>query len=193
MKTSPSQLSYPELIAEIQHLSKQKKTGTIFITSQDGHLARLVLNQGQIIYLIFNTKHRGYDAIARIQTITAGRLQFAEGIFESAEEVPLPNTAEIFQLFEEQWLFKTEMPSQISSDNHLIEIIDHIKSTLAHYIGPFSTIICEEYLHQTGLPESVGEIIVMIETVATEIDNPTEEQAFKTAIKQEMVKKGLIW
>jgi hypothetical protein len=101
MKSTTS-LAYPQLVAEIHRLSQKWQSGTIFISSDDSHLARIVLHEGRITYLTFDTKYRGSDAIPLIQTIKFGQLQFSECIFETAQEAPLPNTLEIFQKFNNQ-------------------------------------------------------------------------------------------
>ena len=96
MASSISQLAYPELIIEMEQLSTQGQSGTIFITSHDGHLARIVLTEGKISHVVFDSKHRGYEAVSLIQTLTFARLQFVAGVFETSEEAPLPSTREIF-------------------------------------------------------------------------------------------------
>ncbi|MCK5718664.1 MAG: DUF4388 domain-containing protein [Thiomargarita sp.] len=175
-------LPYPTLMAEIQHLSEERKTGTIFITSDSGHLIRIVLNEGEITCLVFNTKYRGYDAIPHIQNIKSGRLQFAEGVFEASQEVPLPPTAEIFETFyTDTEALTTQTPSNIRN------IITHVKITLASYVGPIATIICDEYIDKMGKPQSIVEILIMVETIALEIDEPIEAGYFKQKIKEDIL------
>lgn len=196
MSSTTSLLPYSELMAEIHHLSSQGKTGTLFITTNDGHLVRIVLNDGRITYLVFDTQHRGYDAIPLINKIKFGRLQFAEGVFETAQEVPLPTTEDIFQLFQETEednpsitkATKTKVGSQISPN--MIKAAEKIRKALANHIGPFAAIVCDEYLeniNQTKGFQTLDDIMAMIDAVSLEIDDIEEEEAFKVKMKKELI------
>lgn len=172
-------LAYPQLVAEIQRLSSSGQTGTIFIRTDDGHLVRIVLNEGKITYVVFDTKQRGYDAIPLIQKIIKGQLQFADGIFETAQEVPLPNTSDIIQMFtEDEDSPSTQTPSNVKG------IIQHIKKALASYIGPIAMIVCDEYIEKTGSLKTVGDIFTMLDAIALEIDNPKDEKLLKNNSKR---------
>ncbi len=176
-------LTYSKLIAEIRRLSLEKRTGTIFITSDDSHVVRMVLNEGQIICLVFDVKHRGYDAISFIKTIKSGKLEFAEGIFETTQEISLPSTEEIFQmLYEDDDISTTQVPSNIK------EIIKYIKKGLAIHIGPIAIIVCDEYIEKVGHLETVGDVFAMLEVIAPEIENLEEQERFKEKIKNDVVK-----
>ena len=197
MSSTTSLLPYSELMAEIHRLSSEGQTGTLFITSDEGHLVRIVLNEGRITYLVFDTRHRGYDAIPLINTIKFGRLQFAEGVFETAQEVPLPSTDEILKLFKETGTGHLDIaaPKKVASQvsSNMIKAAEQIQNALANYIGPFAAIVCDEYLDNinTGL-QTVDEVMAMIEAISLEIDDPAEEEAFKVQIKKELSRKGLI-
>lgn len=192
MNFSTSLLTYPELLMEIRRLCNEKQTGTLFITSEDSHLARIVLNEGHINFLVFDTKYRGYDAIYLISRIKSGRLQFVEGVFETTQEVPLPTTDHIFHLFGEEESISTETSPLPPIPPQLREAVDHVKKALATYIGPFANIICEEYLEENKNIRTLDDISAMIEIVASEIGDSQTEQVFKTEVKQEIVQKGLV-
>ncbi|HEC85288.1 MAG: hypothetical protein DRR19_13205 [Candidatus Parabeggiatoa sp. nov. 1] len=190
MSKTLSPLNYPELIAEVRRLLSEGHAGTVFITSTDGHLVRMVLNEKRITSLTYDTKQRGYDAILLIQTIKSGRLKFAEGIFETAQEVPLPNTEDIFQMFGEKKPAPAKKVPQASAN--LSNAVEHLKTALAAHIGPFAVIVCEEYVQKVGPIKTIDDVFAMIEVVAPEIGNPKKEKAFKVQIKKEMIQKGLI-
>ncbi|HEW98527.1 MAG TPA: DUF4388 domain-containing protein [Beggiatoa sp.] len=197
MSSTTSLLPYSDLMAKIHHLSSKGQTGTLFITSDEGHLVRIVLNDGRITYLVFDTQHRGYDAIPLINTIKFGRLQFAEGVFETAQEVPLPSTNEIFKLFQETEQGNLDIAATVVSDisPNLIKAAEQIKKALANYIGPFAAIVCDEYIdninNTTGF-RTIDDVMIMIEVVSLEIDDPAAENAFKVQSKKELIQKGLL-
>ncbi len=184
MKSSISQLTYAELMAEIYRLSSDKCSGTVFITSHDGHLARIVLDEGRITHLVFDSKYRGYDVIPLIQAIKFARLQFVEGVFETAEEVPLPSTDKIFQTLGETHTKNGTSPPFSNVDM----AIEQIKKGLATHIGPIATLVCEEYTEKVGPLNTKSDVFAMIDSVAQEIQKPDEEKAFKEQMKTEILK-----
>lgn len=217
-KTPPLLHSYRDLIAELRRLCKEKRTGTVFLASEDGHIVRFVLSKGDIIHLVFDTKHSCYDAIPLIHQIKHGRLQFAEGIVEATQEGTLPNTEELlhtlelfYELDEEEILAqkKEEISAQkkvakpqvtktpvVSSSpfttSRLGEAVPRLKKALAIYLGPFATIVCDDYLKKVGTPKTPEEVLAMIDVVASEIDNPGAEKEFKIKTKEEMFQSGVL-
>lgn len=197
MSISKILLNYLELMTEVRRLSSQRRTGTVFITSEDGHLVRFILKSGRIIHLVFDTDYFGYDAIPLIPTIRLGRFQFAEGVLEISQKesgTALPNTDELLHTLETFYhahknddLFKVNV-TQIS----FVEAVTYLRRTLAHQIGPFANFICDEYIETKGFPKSVSEVVTMIETVAKEIGDPNQEETFKAQVKQDMLQSGMI-
>jgi hypothetical protein len=194
-----TELTYPELISEIRRLSLEKQNGTIFITSTDGHIARIVLNEGTITYLIFDSNHTGSEAIPHIQAIKLARLQFVGGSFESYQAGTLPSTEEIFAQLsavkiipEKSRDFSTSTQKKpIAKKNHefststdLNQAIESIKITLADYIGPIANVLCDDYIQQIKPTNTKSDITVMIETLALEIEKPDEQEEFKSNLKK---------
>ncbi len=184
-----SLLDYHDLMAEVHRLSSENKSGTIFITTTDGHLARLILDEGKISSLVYDRKLRGYDALALIQTIKSGHLQFADGLFETAQEVPLPNTSVLLHYLDE----KESIESIVSaSNNKFNEAFEIIKKALATHIGPFAIIATEEYIEQIGSITTKDDILSMTNSLALEIDNHEDKQSFKTEVNDKLVTIGII-
>jgi len=193
MKKSTPLLKYQELIAEIHRLFSEKQTGTIFITTSDNHLVRLVLNKGEIVHLVYDTNYRSYDAIPLLKKIQAGRLQFARGIFEAADEISLPPTKELLYVLKgkgEEKDLLTYSPKKV--DSPFEEVIIQIKRALSNHIGPIAALICDEYIEKAGGINNLDAIDSLIDDVAKEIDEPNTERLFKIQLKDEIVKKNLI-
>ena len=193
MKKSLPLLKYQELIAEVHRLFTDKQTGTIFITTSDNHLVRLVLNKGEIVHLVYDTNHRSYDAIPLIRQIQAGRLQFAKGIFEAADEIPLPPTEELLYVLKgEANHLVTSSASAKKVSSPFEELISEIKRTLSNHIGPVAGLICEEYIETTGGIQNLNAIDTMIDNVAREIGDPDVERLFKIKLKDKIIKNNLV-
>ena len=192
MKKSLPLLKYQELIAEVHRLFTDQQTGTIFITTSDNHLVRLVLNKGEIVHLVYDTNHRSYDAIPLIRQIQAGRLQFAKGIFEAADEIPLPPTEELLYVLrgEENHSVTSSPPKK--ADSQFDEVISEIKRTLSNYIGPIAGLICEEYIETRGGIQNLNAVNTMIDNVAREIGDPDVERLFKIKLKDKIIKNNLV-
>ncbi|BAP56920.1 hypothetical protein THII_2623 [Thioploca ingrica] len=193
MKKSTPLLKYQELIAEVHRLFAEKQTGTIFITTSDNHLVRLVLNKGEIVHLVYDTNYRSYDAIPLLKKIQAGRLQFARGIFEAANEIPLPPTKELLYVLSgkgEEKNLLTYSPKKV--DSPFEEVIIQIKRALSNHIGPIAALICDEYIEKTGGINNFNAIDALIDDVAKEIGEPDTERLFKIQLKDKIVKKNLI-
>lgn len=193
MKKSTPLLKYQELIAEIHRLFAEKQTGTIFITTSDNHLVRLVLNKGEIVHLVYDTNYRSYDAIPLLRKIQAGRLQFARGIFETAAEISLPPTKELLYVLKgkgEEKDLLTYSPKKV--DSPFEEVIIQIKRALSNHIGPIAALICDEYIEKAGGINNLNAIDALIDDVAKEIGEPDTERLFKIQLKDEIVKKNLI-
>jgi hypothetical protein len=188
-----TELTYPELISEIRRLSLDKQNGTIFISSTDGHVARIVLDKGIITYLIFDSNYSGSEAIPHIQTIKLARLQFVGGTFESYQAGTLPSTKEIFEQLsavkiipEKSSDFPTStkiIPNNYSSaSTDINKAIEYIKIILADYIGPIANVLCDDYLQQIKPSNTKSDITVMIETLAIEIEGTENQEEFKKKI-----------
>ena len=186
MKINQGLLAYSALIAEIQKLSSQQGTGTVFITTDDDHLVRIVLDEGNITSLLLDNKISGYDVISFFETINSGKLHFSKNLFETAQEVPLPNTDEIFQMLKTERVFAIRSNSQGINEEKSVEIIEAIelvKRTLAEEIGPFAAIVCDEYIKDFNSVNRIADILIMIDAVSVEIDDAKAAQAFKDKLK----------
>ncbi len=192
-----TELTYPELISEIRRLSLEKQNGTIFITSTDGHIVRIVLNEGTITYLIFDSNYIGSEAIPYIQAIKFARLQFVSGSFESHQAGTLPSTKEIFSQLSAVKIIpkkssdfststKITPNNQLSTSIDLNKAIEYIKITLADYIGPIANVLCDDYLKQIKPNNTKKDLTVMIETLALEIDKPDEQEKFQDNLRKKI-------
>jgi hypothetical protein len=188
MEINQALLAYNDLITELEKLSTEKVTGTVFITTDDDHLIRLVLDEGSITSILLDNKISGYDAISFFESIKFGKLHFSSNIFETAQEVPLPSTNELFQMFRKQRVFalrRSQGENKEPISGEIKEAIEQIKNKLAEEIGPFAAIVCDEYIKQINIVKTNNDILTMIDAVAVEIDDSDAAQAFKDKLKAE--------
>ena len=90
-----------KLVQELRRLCQEKQSGTLFVTTEEQHSVRFVIQDGAISDITYRTKH-GLDAISFIKNITGGTYTFSGNrVFLSSVKpgsAPLPSTVEIFRL-----------------------------------------------------------------------------------------------
>lgn len=151
-------IPFTQLIAELRQLCRERRTGMVFITTDDNQLAQMVLENGNIVYLFFK-KQRGEGALQSLRQYKTGGLRFAPGPIPpyrselpSAEEVldylqpaddealPAPTSAPT----EEATAPPTSGPLGLSEQNKSI-----LLEELTELIGPMAIIVCQEKLRSS--------------------------------------------
>ncbi len=82
------QLPLADLVLELRSLCQQGANGTAFITTDSRAIAQVCLEDGQIVFVLFQNK-RGAEALELMKQIKSGRLRFEEGSIPSFR-TPLP-------------------------------------------------------------------------------------------------------
>lgn len=166
-------IPFSEIVAEIAQLSKQKVTGTLFISTQDNRSAQVMLDKGEIVYVFFSSK-RGEEALALMSTIREGRYRFQEGS-AIARRMQLPPTAAILQALAGGATGSTASPVQGQETRKVLvgnglsaEQKGVLESCMAECIGPMAAIICEDYFN------SIGDLSSMVDALAAEIPSPLQ-------------------
>jgi hypothetical protein len=172
-------IHYSEITLEIGRLSDQKASGTVFIATRDNHIAQMMLDRGEIVFIFYAGK-RGHEALNLLTTIREGRYRFQEGGVVS-RGVPLPPTREIL-------LTLSSGPGQVPShanDAHAPEgrglsaaQKNLLESCLADCIGPMAAIICEDHF------SSAGSFQATVDALAAEIPSPGQARKFREMVAQ---------
>ncbi|OUD13217.1 DUF4388 domain-containing protein [Thioflexithrix psekupsensis] len=112
-------LAFSGLMATLNQLCNQAKTGTFFISTEDNRAVSFVLKNGQIISCSYG-HFRGEMALPYMRQIQAGSYAFSEKVFFSLmDEQHLPDTAEIFALLNYQDYTPPMMPSETSEKTQI--------------------------------------------------------------------------
>ena len=171
-----------EIILEIGRLCDQKASGTVFIATQDNHIAQIMLDSGEIVFIFFSRK-RGQEALDLMTKIREGRYRFQEGGVVS-RGMQLPPTQDILQAL-------SIGSAQVSSSADGAHIPDGnsglspqqktvLETCLADCIGPMAAIICEDHF------SSGSGFQATVDALAGEISSPGQATKFR-----EMVAKRL--
>ncbi len=186
--------SYQQLVQELKKLCADKRTGTMFITTNDNHSARFALHSGKIVACAYTLK-KGYDALPLIQHIKSGSFAFADGVLSGMRELPLPETEVMLEVLGGGSEADSEDNSAIGGAANVQPqtekdvggevifrmgaAIKDVETELAEFVGPVADFICQEYIEDVGELTGFSDVVKMIEAVAVEIGNPKEENQFK--------------
>lgn len=166
---------FPDLIAQLRQFCQERRTGTLFIATEDNRLARIGLEQGQIVFLSFQTK-RGADALPLMRQIKAGRARFEDGMITAVSKTPLPPTIEMLA-----YLNGAAAPAPSSGDEApppnppgaiTPDKVAVLEAELAEHIGPLAGIICAEQLARHG------DLAALVAALAEEIPDPGRAAQF---------------
>ncbi len=169
-----------EIALEIGRLSDQKTSGTVFIATRDNHIAQIMLDRGDIVFIFFAGK-RGQDALNLLTKIHEGRFRFQEGGVVS-RGMPLPPAREILlALSSGPGLAPSSAEAAPAPEGKGLSAAQKtlLESCLADCIGPMAAIICEDHF------SSAGSFQAAVDALATEIPSPGQARKFR-----EMVAKG---
>jgi len=172
-------MHYSEITLEIGRLSDQKASGTVFIATRDNHIAQMMLDRGEIVFIFFAGK-RGQEALSLVTEIREGRYRFQEGGVVP-RGMPLPPTREIL-------LALSSGPAQAPSFAEAAPAPEGkglsaaqmtlLESCLADCIGPMATIICEDHFG------SAGSFQAAVDALAAEIPSPGQARKFREMVAQ---------
>lgn len=172
---------FPQILEALGQLVRERRSGTLFITTDDNHSARFALEDGEIRSMAYSHL-RGYDALPKLQQIRGGSYRFVEGGFISPEAIPLPRTDELLAMIGEAESDDggtDSMPTGSVRDALVV-----VRQQLTLHLGPFADIIWDEFIEDNGHPKDPSEFRVMIQTLAEEIDNPIKREEFKRKAKE---------
>jgi len=170
-----------EIIVEIGRLCDQKASGTASIATRDNHIAQIMLDRGEIVFIFFAGK-RGQEALDLMTGIGEGRYRFQEGGVVS-RRMPLPPTKDILQALRSGAAQASSSADEartpdgggLTSEQKAV-----LETCLADCIGPMAAIICEDHF------ASVSSLQAAVDALAAEIPSPGQATKFR-----EMVARGL--
>jgi hypothetical protein len=180
MSEDNSPLNHGQLVDALQNLCQQKKSGTILVATHDNSLARILLDGGRIVSIVFGQK-RDSDAIAMIREITSCRVKFSDSVVGPHEGKNLPATSTILRMLGGG----TNAPGGAGTTaiDAALGIIEH---ELIEVLGPMASLIWGEHLEKAGKPLTPATITRLLQTVATEISDPGKRQRFKEQVEKKL-------
>ena len=181
MSEDNSPLNYGQLVNALQDLCQQKRSGTILVATHDNNLARILLDGGRIVSVVFGQK-RDSDALVLVRQITSCRVKFSEGVVGSHEGTNLPATGTILRMLGGGGA-KTPGGAGTTAIEAALGVIEQ---ELIEVLGPMASLIWGEHLEKAGKPLTPATITRLLQTVASEISDPAKRQHFKEQVEKKI-------
>jgi len=198
MSPERAAVPYAELLSELSRLCAARRTGTMFIATTDNQSARIGLQQGDIISLVFRTQ-RGLEAIDRIRKITAGRFTFSDTVVDRVASADLPTTSDLLSLLAGNGappvVSATPAPpapppdaaprpgapaqAQAAASPELVRVQGVIEAELTEFVGPIAPLLCRGHISKAAAAGSPLDLPALVEAVAREIGDRAKEDRFK--------------
>lgn len=180
MSEDNSPLNHDQLVDTLQDLCQQKKSGTVLVATHDNNLARILLEDGRIVSIVFGQK-RDNDAIPLVREITNCRVKFSENVVGSHEGANLPATSTILRMLGGS--ANAPGGAGTSAIGTPLDIIEH---ELIEILGPMASLIWGELLEKAGKPLTPDAISRLLQAAAAEISDPGKRQRFKEQVEKKI-------
>jgi len=198
MSPERAAVPYAELLSELSRLCAARRMCSNVTATTDNQSARIGLQQGDIISLVFRTQ-RGLEAIDRIRKITAGRFTFSDTVVDRVASADLPTTSDLLSLLAGNGappvVSATPAPpapppdaaprpgapaqAQAAASPELVRVQAVIEAELTEFVGPIAPLLCRGHISKAAAAGSPLDLPALVEAVAREIGDRAKEDRFK--------------
>jgi len=173
-------IPFRRIVEMVREFCTQRRTGTVFIVSDDNRMAQVHLDSGNIVALLCRGR-RGQEAVAGMRTMQAARLRFDDN-YLTADDNERFDTNKVLELLgggaEGQRAAAaaaapasapavTEGPGTVTPAQ--ATTLEHI---LIQYIGPMGEIVCADHVAQAG------NVRALIAVLADEVPDKAQAAQF---------------
>jgi hypothetical protein len=151
-------IPFRRIVEMVREFCTQRRTGTVFIVSDDNRMAQVHLDGGSIVALLFRGR-RGQEALAGMRTMQAARLRFDDS-YLTADDTERFNTNEVLEFLSggvparsravERVAAAPAAPPQAGPGAVTPAQAATLERILVQYIGPMGEIVCADHVAQAG-------------------------------------------
>lgn len=187
-------LPFLRIVEYIRQLCAQRRSGTVFVVSDDNRMAQVHLENGEIASLLCRNR-RGLEALGMMRAMQNARLRFDESYIAKAEKDNL-STQDIFDdLFGAASTAvlrdrvsalpaaaraSASAAGQQQESTLTSEVRAIVQRVMTQYIGPMAEIVCEDHFEQAG------NLSALVQLLAGEISAPEQAAKFRADIAREL-------
>jgi len=191
MQNATSLVDLPAVLEALEQLRVERRTGTLFITTDSGHAVRFVLSKGDVTGCHYRDKI-GDEALPLVRDIQAARYSFVVSVAVPEDSRARPDPNALRALMAGNGSVPTPEPGggPDLSRSRLGEAVRQIQHELAKFIGPAAVMVCNDYLEQAGEIIESADIMRMIDAVAGEAGDHASAQQFREQVLAELQEDG---
>ncbi|MCX7154899.1 MAG: DUF4388 domain-containing protein [Rhodocyclales bacterium] len=168
---------FPQIVEHIRQLCAQRRTGTLFLVSDDNLMAQVQLERGDIVSLMHRNR-RGLDALAILGKMKNAKLRFDDAFVTPSERQNLPTQAIFDYLTGATPKIAQPVVASGSSASDVVtaEVRATMQKILMKYVGPMAEIICADHF------ERATDVRTLARSLADEIPDQAEAEKFAVEI-----------
>jgi hypothetical protein len=180
-----------ELISLIRRHCLEKDTGTLFLITEKSAIIKLVIDEGSIIALSYQSI-RGSDALFPISQLRSCKTRYYKGVKLLPATPNLPTTDIILDELEGITYNKDAtqlLPSQPHNPDEETSVQHSLQSVLAlvieettEFMGPFATVLCKKYMDNMSDPPTLNQIHAVLSQLAEDIRDEEKSMQLKRNI-----------
>ncbi len=178
-------VSFNKVAAALRQLSRERRVGTLFITTADNKSATVSLLGGEIVGVSYRVL-RGRDALLLIKSIGLSRYAFSEDKVPDTDP-DLPPTHEILALLGAPEPVPVPVPAPapppvprtVGAEDRKIQ--QTLEKELVEFLGPMAKVICKEHFEKAGSLSTPAELRHLVDALAGEISDRNQAAAFRLA------------
>ncbi|HEU4842915.1 MAG TPA: hypothetical protein VFT05_01520 [Burkholderiaceae bacterium] len=173
--TQQDMIPFRRIVEMVREFCSQRRTGTVFIVSDDNRMAQVHLESGNIVALLCRGRH-GQEAVAGMRTMQAGRLRFDDN-YLTASDAERFDTHALLELLgagtaASPRAAERPAPAPAASGAVTLAQAAALEQCLVQFIGPMAEILCADHVAQAAnLP-------ALIAVLADEIPDKTQAARF---------------
>lgn len=179
-----------DLVKRIISLCQQQASGTVFIVTEDNHLARVVLIQGKIVCASLQ-RMEGIKAIKALSNLASGAFGFNPDLQVVTRKQILPDTNSLLQILQSGVVNQSPLQTDGSSQQVAQlpaspEILHVMVQESTEYLGPMASILCQEYMQDLPDAINLSHIQQVIRLLERDINNPEKADKFNSAVRNRL-------
>ncbi len=181
-----------QLLDVLQDLIQKQQSGSLFITSEDGHFGTLGLDAGEIVSVMYAPK-RGVAALPLIAGLQRGSYRFDPAAVAGRPQ-ELPTTQQILEMLRSGSpagvvTGAVAAPTRGISETEKNFACNRLKELLAQHLGPIADIVMDDALEDAGdICANPAQMPALVDKLAAEIDSESEAAEFRAAAEKTIAK-----
>lgn len=176
-----------ELLSE---LVAERRTGTVFIKSDDAHAGMVLLSEGEIVSIMYRSEF-GAPALELIRQVSGGTCRFNAGA-QGVKGGECPPTGEILHALASRGQNtvsgSADAAQHVDDKATLQGFLSDLSQHLQSYIGPIAPMVVKDAVAEMGQLQRADQAESLISRLMGEIDDQGDASRFLSAALKSLSK-----